>query len=214
MTLEQIRKQVPFEEFDYQTLLHVLSGYARPRDKITDLIRKGHIIRVKKGLYIFGKDHRKAPYSREVLANLIYGPSYISLEYALQYYGLIPERVEALTSVTLGRSRKFYTPIGLFLYRKIPLEAFRTGMDRVEMDDGRSFLIALPEKALADKVQSERGLPLRSRKEFGTYLLDNLRLEPKALRKFDPEGLEEYARCYKSAKIRRLAQYLRDLNRS
>ncbi|MBW1967626.1 MAG: hypothetical protein JRI48_09680 [Deltaproteobacteria bacterium] len=102
MTLEQIRKLAPFEEFDYQTLLCILSGYARPRDKITDLLRKGDIIRVKKGLYIFGEGHRKAPYSREVLANLMYGPSYVSLEYALQYYGLIPERVEALTSVTPG----------------------------------------------------------------------------------------------------------------
>ena len=171
MTLEEIRKLVPFEEFDYQILLQALSGYARPRGKITDLIRKRHIIRVKKGLYIFGKDHRKAPYSREVLANLIYGPSYISLEYALQYYGLIPECVEAFTSVTPGLSRKFYTPIGLFLYRKIPLEAFRTGMDRLEMADGRSFLIALPEKALADKVQSERDCPFVAEKNLGPICL-------------------------------------------
>jgi len=72
----------------------------RPRDKISDLLKKGTIIRVKKGLYVFGEDNRKKPYSKEILANLIYGPSYISLDYALQYHGLIPERVEAVTSVT------------------------------------------------------------------------------------------------------------------
>ncbi len=59
----------------------------------------------------------------------MYGPSYISLEYALQYHGLIPERVEAVTSVTTGRSRRFASPVGLFTYRSIPLSAFRTGMD-------------------------------------------------------------------------------------
>ena len=83
---------------------------------------------MKKGLYIFGEEYRRKPYSREILANLIYGPSYISLDYALQHYGLIPERVEAITSVARGRSRKFSTPIGLFTYRMIPLNAFRIGM--------------------------------------------------------------------------------------
>lgn len=82
--------QIPFEEFDYQILLNSLRGYAHPRKKITALLRKGEIIRVKKGLYIFGAQHRRSPYCRELLANLIYGPSCISLEYALHYYGLIP----------------------------------------------------------------------------------------------------------------------------
>ena len=95
-------------------LLDVLEGYARPRDKITQWLNRGIIVRIKKGLYVFGESLRRKPYSRELLANLIYGPSYLSLEWALQYYGLIPERVEALTSVTTGRSRKFSTPAGLF----------------------------------------------------------------------------------------------------
>ena len=124
-TMEFIRRHILHEEFDYQTLLHGLGQYSRPRDKISDLLRKGVIIRVKKGIYIFGEDYRRRPYSREILANLIYGPSYISLEYALHYFGLIPERVEAVTSVTTGRSRRYATPIGLFRYRMIPLPAFR-----------------------------------------------------------------------------------------
>ena len=142
--IEAIRKKISQEQFDYQTLMDCLKDYARPRDKISDLLQKGSIIRIKKGLYIFGDEYRRRPYSREILANLIYGPSYISLDYALQHYGLIPERVEAVTSVTTGRSRKFFTPIGLFTYRMIPLEAFRIGMDRIEIGDGRAFLIATP----------------------------------------------------------------------
>jgi hypothetical protein len=123
--IETIRKQIEHEAFDYQTLMVSLRDYARPRDKISDLLRKGFILRVKKGLYVFGDEYRRRPFSREILANLIYGPSYVSLDFALQHHGLIPERVEALTSVTTGRSRSFFTPVGLFTYRKIPLEAFR-----------------------------------------------------------------------------------------
>ena len=76
---------------------------------------------MKKGLYVFGENNRQRPYSREILANLMYGPSYISLEYALQHYGLIPERVEALTSVTVGRSRNIMMPFAAhgFAYRLI-----------------------------------------------------------------------------------------------
>jgi len=81
--IQSIRKKIPHEEFDYQTLLECLKKYSRPRDKITDLLKTGDIIRIKKGLYLFGDEYRLRPYSREILSNLIYGPSYISLDYAL-----------------------------------------------------------------------------------------------------------------------------------
>jgi len=197
---ESLRKLIPHEEFDYQTLLSALKGYAYPRDRITALLRKGVIIRVKKGLYVFGDDDRQRPYSREILANLIYGPSYISLEFALQYHGIIPERVEAVTSVTVGRSRKFITPIGQFIYRMIPMLAFRTGVDKVEIEAGRSFLIAVPEKALSDKLRLDRA-SIRTQKELYSYLFDNLRIEPVAVQKMRPDRLEEYAARYHSRKI-------------
>ncbi|MGD0626568.1 MAG: hypothetical protein ABSB32_17880 [Thermodesulfobacteriota bacterium] len=68
------------------------------------MLRRKDIIRVKKGLYIFGETYARRPFSREVLANVIYGPSYVSLDYALHYHGLIPERVEAVISIP-GRTR-------------------------------------------------------------------------------------------------------------
>jgi hypothetical protein len=210
---EPIRKLIPYDEFDYQTLLSALKGYAHPRDRITTLLRKGTIIRVKKGLYVFGDDARKQPYSREILANLIYGPSYISLEYALHYHGIIPERVEAVTSVTVGRSRKFLTPIGLFIYRIIPMTAFRTGADKVEIGGERSFLIAVPEKALADKLRLDRA-SIRTQKELQTYLYDDLRIEPAAIQEMSPDRLEEYADRYRSRKILLLSKLARRLFRS
>ena len=75
MLVEPIRNRISREEFDYQTLMDVLRDYAHPRDKISDFLRKGVIVRVKKGLYVLGEDYRRRPYSRQLLANLIYGPS-------------------------------------------------------------------------------------------------------------------------------------------
>ncbi len=212
--MEAIRKHISHEEFDYQTLLHSLRQYSRPRDKISDLLRKGVIVRVKKGIYIFGEDFRRRPFSREVLANLIYGPSYISLEYALHYFGLIPERVEAVTSVTTGRSRSYATPVGLFRYRMIPLAAYRIGMDRVELDDGRSFLIATPEKALADKIRDDRGNGLQTQGRLMDYLENDLRVDPTALAKLDRAQLGAIARRYRSRKLQLLSKLLRRLERS
>jgi len=211
--IETMREKIPQEEFDYQTLLLALKGYAHPRDKISDLLKKGMIIRVKKGLYVFGEPYRQKPYSTEVLANLIYGPSYISLDYALQHYGLIPERVEGITSVTTGRSRKFATPVGLFVYRMIPLDAFRIGMDRMELGDGRAFLIATPEKALSDKIYDERGSGLNSQHELSDYLERSLRIDPAGLREMNPDRLKAIAGHYRSQKIRALSRVVRRMRR-
>lgn len=204
-----IYRQIQREEFDYQTLLDVLKDYKHPRDKITDFMRKGIIIRIKKGLYVFGDDYRDRPYSRELLANLIYGPSYISLETALQYHRLIPERVEALTSVTTGRSRRFDTPAGLFIYRQVPLEAYRVGMTRVEVKGDIAYLIATAEKALSDKIRDDRGTGVKSIKQMRQFLADNLRIDPSELVKLDPDEIDEYARRYRSRKLNLLAGVVR-----
>jgi transcriptional antiterminator len=71
MMIQSIINQIPYQKFDYQTLLDALSDYAYPRDKITDLIRKRIIIRVKKGIYIFGNEYRKRPFSRELLLHFM-----------------------------------------------------------------------------------------------------------------------------------------------
>jgi len=213
MTNALLLKSIPYEEFDYQTLLDAVHGYARPRMKISAMLAKGDIIRVKKGLYILGEPLRRRPFCRELLANLIYGPSYISLEYALHYHGLTPERVEAVTSVTCGRSRTFATPVGTFSYRMIPLEAFRTGMDRVELDDGRSFLVAIPEKALADRIVADRGAGISTQKELHEYLLSSLRIDPAGLRELDPVRVAEIARAYRSRRVKLLADLISRLHR-
>lgn len=211
--MSSLLSHMPYEEFDYQVLMDAMRSYAKPRMKISSMLAKGDIVRVKKGLYILGESLRRRPYSRELLANLIYGPSYISLEYALQHHGFIPERVETVTSVTCGRSRLFDTPVGNFSYRMIPLQAFRTGMDLVETGDGRSFLIAIPEKALADRIAAERGTGIASQKELLEYLVSSLRIEPAALRELNAERLEEIAGHYRSRRVQMFAGLVKRLSK-
>jgi len=89
-TITRLRQAIEHEVFDYQVLQAGLKEYRKPRDKVSALLAAGEIVRVKKGLYLFGETHRRRPFSAELLANLIYGPSCVSLDYALAFHGLIP----------------------------------------------------------------------------------------------------------------------------
>ncbi len=209
-----IRSRIQTEIFDYQILTDALRDLSAPRDKTTLLIREGVVVRVKKGLYVFGDKYRKYPYSKELLANLVYGPSYVSLDYALAYHGLTPERVEALTSVTPNRSRRFATPVGLFIYRQIPARAYEVGAVRVEAERQQAFLIASPEKALADKIVSVRGGRIASIAEMGRFLEADLRVDVGALRSLSAERIDDFAARYRSLKLRHLGGLMRRIQRS
>lgn len=139
---------------DYNWLMSALQNYASPRVKINALLKKGEIIRIKKGIYIPGKKYKRN-ISRGVLANLIYGPSYVSYEYALSWHGLIPERVYSIASACTKRKKEFITPIGAFWYYQIPEKVFPLGVE-MAIDVKRNFLVATPEKALADRIATEK----------------------------------------------------------
>lgn len=205
-----LREQIEHDEFDYQVLMDALSGYASPRSRVTAILSSGEIIRVKKGLYIFGPGGRKRPVCRELLANLIYGPSVISLESALAYYHLIPERVDAVTSVTTERPCRFETPLGLFIYRPTP--CLSLGVDRLTETE-RSFLMAVPERALADKIRDDRATGLRTQRDMEVYLYENLRIDADAVRSFNPELLKQLADSLRSYKVRLLAGLVRSMRR-
>ena len=116
----------PLPELDYQIVIDAFKNYAYPRKALSDALVRGDLVRVKKGLYV-QSGHGIPAYSREVLANMIYGPSYISFEYALAYYGLIPERVEEISSATLGKSKAFATPAGKFSYTHVSTSYYSFG---------------------------------------------------------------------------------------
>jgi len=106
--------------------------------------KAGFLIRLKKGFYVIKTD----PPSEEEIANALYRPSYISFEYALSYWGVLPEMPYIVTSATTKPTRFFTTRIGSFSYRTIKGQAY-TGYSLVKSGD-RSFLMADLEKALVD----------------------------------------------------------------
>ena len=207
MLEQRLRNMVSGEELDYTLLMSALAGYKRPRDKITALLKKGVLIRVKKGLYVFGPDFARRPYSREILANLIYGPSCVSLQYALSYYGLIPEQAAEVTSVTSKRDKRFDTPAGRFRYRYLHPSKFAVDVHRERADGESSFLIATREKALADLLLLEsRGFRPENPGELLDHLLEDLRCDQEALSGLDRKHLEEIAAVYKNPKVSLLVQ--------
>ena len=206
--IEIIRNRIDGDVFDYTQLMSVLSQYRKPRDTVTSLLKRGHIIRLRKGLYVFGPVWRRTPLVPEPLANLIYGPSAISLDYSLSWYGLIPERVTLITSITTGRSRMFLTPAGNFSYTPLSAKRFSAGLT-LQSSPAGNFLMAEPLKALADKVWTDSRFRPTSPVSYEDYLFGDLRIEEDALAPFiKKEEIVAIGQAYSTRKILWLMEYL------
>ena len=193
-------------EFDYNLLLHALRDYKKPRDKIRGLIKDKDIVRVKKGLYVLGKEYSK-PYNKFVLANLIYGPSYITAQTAMAFWNMIPERVELTISMTMKRKKQFETPVGRFSYLYCPKKAFNIGVRLEDTGDQKSFLIASPEKALCDMTAMQPHI--YTKKEIKEFL-ELMRLDDSVSKNFDLSLLEEIKIGYQRQNIKLLVNCLKE----
>ncbi len=160
------------------------------RGRVSRWMRSGELQGVVKGIYVTAPELRKRPLSLEILANKIYGPSYVSFEYVLSRAGLIPEAVRTLTSATPKRNRDFDTPLGRFSYRHLPPAVYSFGWTRREHSDGSGWLEALPEKALLDWLY--RSGSFRSVKALEERLFEDFRLDPDLFRGLDWQRLMEY----------------------
>ena len=198
MHIQELRSQTPFEEVDYVFLKDQLKEYAQPRQKIRHWLKTKALLRVKKGIYVFGQNSIRGPYCLEHLANIIYGPSVISLEYALSFYGWIPERVYEITSVTTGRNKIFDTPLGRFNYRHQKYQIFPYGITDIVIQD-RHVLMASPEKALLDLLYFSKPI-FKNQHEFDTHLFENLRIDEEQFEK-SKYDLYELAKIYKHPHI-------------
>lgn len=168
--------EFPWPEMDYNGIMTLLSDNRYPRDKLTDLMRRGDVIRVKKGIYVPGVQYlRGRTLSSEILANMMYGPSCVSLHWALSRHGLIPEGVRAVTCAATGKNKTFHTPLGDFYYYAYPADYYSIGIRRYPLDADRGYLMAGPEKALCDLLYREK--TFRSPDELMEFLTKNLRLE-------------------------------------
>lgn len=207
--IKKIRNSISGEIFNYTQVIEALREYSKPRDVIGNLLKHGDINRVKKGLYIFDKFWRKDELDPELLANLIYGPSLVSLEYILATSGLIPEDVFTITSITTGRPRSFDTPVGRFTYQHLNKEMFSYGIELHSTNNG-SYLAANPLKALADKIWLDKRFNPTSPPTFADYLFDDLRIDDNVLIQYiDEEDLNEMNRVYSARKIRFFTEFLK-----
>jgi predicted transcriptional regulator of viral defense system len=202
LNVMDLQKLIPLEEFDSALLRQALSGYSRPEMKIHHLLKSGTIVQIKRGLYVFGSEHSRKPVCIEALANMIYGPSALSLEWALSYHGLIPERADVMTSITPNRDKEFATPLGLFTYRKLAMPKYAEGIDQVWVDDHHPVLIATPEKALCDTLILSAKPDLASADDAAKFLTENLRIDPEKLRGLDLKRLRRLSHLYRKASVR------------
>jgi hypothetical protein len=190
-------------EFDYNLLKSSLKSYKHPRVKINQLIKTQQMIRVKKGIYVKANQ----PYSPLVLANMIYGPSYVSQDFALSLYGLIPERVSTVTSMTTGRNKEFATPCGNYSYAHLAPHLYPHGLRRVQIEGSRAYLIASPEKALIDRIWTIKGLD--TLKKLEDYLEADMRLDFLNIKQIKISNLKKLANIYDVPVIYLLENLLR-----
>ncbi len=157
MKFDSLRVLIPDQEwFDFSTVLQ-LSGEPRAhlRTQLHRWLRSGKLVSLRKGLYAFGPSNRRDSINPAILAGVIYAPSYLSLQWALGFYSLIPEQVVTLTSVTTRQTNSFSNCFGTFDYRHVRPALFRD-FTRVRLGE-REVWMATPEKALLDFWYLESG---------------------------------------------------------
>ncbi|MCI1210206.1 MAG: hypothetical protein LKF96_12265 [Treponema sp.] len=175
---------------DTQTVLYSLQNYKSPRSKITQLLRKGKLIQLRRGL--FETDSRTPPYA---LAAAIYGPSYISFEYALGWYGLIPERVTTITSAVFRKNKikEFKTPFGLYSYQPVPARVYPYAVTMLA-ENGYNWQMASAEKAICDTLN--KALPVKTLREMQKLLFESWRMEPEMLSSLNLSDIRFLAPLY------------------
>ena len=186
---------IPVRSATLESLFPNLRG---KNQKVRQLERDGLVIRLKRGLYVCSREATGVALSPELIANHLYAPSYVSMRAALSYYGLIPEAVYTMESMTVKHSRRFDTPIGRFAYTSMSREAFPIGV-RVVDEGGYAFVMASGEKALCDMIANSPGVCLRYKTEAEAYIREDIRMDWESFVRMDPEVFEAYARVGKKA---------------
>lgn len=159
-----------------QVILDLLKDYKRPNDKISELVKTGLLTTLKNGLYIPGPKSKLGKAEPFLIANHLWGPSYVSLESALSYWGFIPERVHEITSITTKTSKKYENAVGRFTYRHTGLPYYSFGIKSVTLKYEQVVMMASPEKAICDKIIMTPGIFLRSIKQTIEFLTEDMRI--------------------------------------
>lgn len=177
--------------------------YSNKNTKLSREVRDGKLFKIINGLY---ETNPNTP--GYLLSGSIYGPSYISFEYALSFYGLIPERVSTITCATFDKKKKkqYETDFGVFTYRDIPILAYPEEIN-LKIEGDYSYQIATPEKALCDKLYTLS--PLSNYLTLENMLFNDLRIDEDEFKKLDSNKVEKLSNLYHSTNVSLLAKYMR-----
>jgi predicted transcriptional regulator of viral defense system len=202
MKWEELLREVANEPV-FRTGFLGASGESLPalRMQLSRWVKSGKLIQLTKGLYTLAEPYAKAPPHPFVLANAMKRASYVSLQSALGYYGMIPEHVPTVTSVTTQRPQQVETPLGLFAFQHIQRNWFH-GYEQIDLGAGQKAFVATPEKALLDLVYLTPGAD-------GFDFLVELRLQN--VENLDFDALRQLAAARRSPKLRRAVRLLTGL---
>jgi predicted transcriptional regulator of viral defense system len=125
------------------------------RIQLSRWVKSGKIYQIRRGLYSIAPPYQKSQPHPFMVANHLQKASYVSLQSALSFYGLIPEVVNITTSVSTGRPERLETPLGTYEFRHVKTELL-FGYRMIELGE-QSALVAGPEKALLDLIYFQSG---------------------------------------------------------
>ena len=177
--------------------------YANPLDKIKRDADNGLLIRLNRGLYETNKGVNPC-----LLASSILSPSYLSFDWALSYYGLIPEKVIAITSASMGlrKNKTFVNAFGRYEYSDIPSQVFSEGLNYLE-DGEYTVKIATKEKAICDSLCKWR--IVHSIKELKELLFVDKRIDESEFEVCNFKLMLRLAGLYKKTNLEYLIKLIR-----
>lgn len=174
-----------------------------PKAKIGRMVENGELFPIIRGIYEDDKNTKPL-----YLAGSIYGPSYVSFEFALNYYNLISKKNLPITSAAFGKrkEKRYETMFGLYTYRDIPKKAFSAGLI-LHNENGYSFVMASPEKALCDALYNSA--PAANLKELKTLLFEEIGIGKRKILRLDPDVLLQLVDLYGCKNLHLLKSFLR-----
>ena len=182
-----------------------LQEYSNKNTKICREVKNGNLIKIINGLY-----ETNPNINGYLLAGCIYGPSYLSFDFALSYYGLIPEKVTAFTSATCGKKKKksYNNQFGTYLYRDVPINVYPLGINIVEEGEGEyKYQIATKEKALCDKLYTLN--PIKNLQELENVLFNDLRIDYNEFIKLNVNDIKILSNFYHCTNVDLLYKFMR-----
>lgn len=192
MNLRRKIKTYTNAPISHNVIMEALATYSRPNDKISEMIKSGELVSLRRGLYVPGPELDLPIPESFVIANHLRGPSYVSLESALSYWDLIPERVYETSSVTTKTTKTYQTSLGRYSFQHLTTPYYSFGIRSVRLTEQQTALIASPEKAVCDKIVLTAGIILRSISQTMDFLMEDLRIDEEQLQTLDVSTIETW----------------------